>query len=546
MLHHPEFSKRASLLVITCLMATALSACGSGGGNDTSTTAAVDKPLIRPATGGANALSVTIDAQATGTAVNREVLGQNVQWVDKGDGMVDTQGVLKPEMLAMAQGLGPTTLRYPGGLQSDTYHWAKGLGPIALRGTNEHANARTLQATIMGTQEFLELCEATGASPLITVNIATGTAEEAAAWVKQVNVDGLTSSRSGKKLPKVTRWELGNEPYLKPDENHEVWLTPADFGNKARDFLKAMKAVDPSIEVCLPLSNDKRNNMPATPYPGFSRTVLTTPASPATSAPPFKDLSCISLHNSYAPLALDKPYTDDELYWGAMAGGRTVQADFQAMRSLLAELLPGQQLPFAVTEYNSLFTLKDPLNPASTDQLPRAPVGALAVADVMRVLASTPDVLMAHFWSLSGNGFFGAIHPEARARPAYEVLKLYSEALQGQRLAAQVTAPTVNTPSVGGTAAVNGLPVAEALVTRDGKTLRVLLIHKDPSNPAVLQVNLGSSVVTQQRMSLLQSTDVFDRSDKAGTMTRSELVAKPGEPLNLPAHSVALITLTLQ
>jgi alpha-N-arabinofuranosidase len=488
----------------------------------------------------ANALSVTIDPLATGRPVNRDVLGQNVQWVDQGDGMVDTQGALKPAMLAMAQSMGPTTLRYPGGLQSDTYHWAKGLGPIPLRGTNEHANARKFQPTIMGTQEFLELCEATGASPLITVNIATGTPEEAAAWVKQVNVDGLISSRSGKKLPKVTRWELGNEPYLKPDENHDVWIKPADFGSKASAFLDAMTKVDPSIEVCLPLSNDKRNGIPATAYPGFTSTVLST--SIKDKAP-----SCISLHNSYAPLALepDKAYTNDELYWGAMAGGRTVQADFQAMRTLLANLLPGQAMTFAVTEYNSLFTLKNP--PASTDQLPLAPVGALAVADVMRVLATTPDVRMAHFWSLSGNGFFGAIQQtDARARPAFEVLKLYGEALQGQLLDAKVQAPTVNTPSVGLTQAVTGLPVAEALATRDGKTLRVLIIHKDPANPAVLQLNLGSSVVTQQRMSLLQATDVFDTSDKAGVMTRSEQVLKPGEALSLPAHSVALITLTLQ
>jgi alpha-N-arabinofuranosidase len=537
MLNHPSLSRRASLLAIACLMATALSACGSGGGNDANTTPAVEKPLIRAATGVANALSVTIDPLATGRPVNRDVLGQNVQWVDQGDGMVDTQGVLKPAMLTMAQGLGPTTLRYPGGLQSDTYHWAKGLGEIALRGTNEHANARTQQPTIMGTREFLELCEATGASPLITVNLATGTAEEAAAWVKQVNVDGLSSSRTGKKLPKVTRWELGNEPYLKPDENRDVWMKPSDFSSRARAFLAAMKAVDPSIEVCLPLSNDKRNGIPATAYPGFTRAVLATP---------MEGLSCISLHNSYAPLALDKAYTNDELYWGAMAGGRTVQADFQAMRTLLAELLPGKALPFAVTEYNSLFTLKDTLNPDSTDQLPRAPLGALAVADVMRVLATTADVGMAHFWSLSGNGFFGAIHPEARARPAFEVLKLYSEALQGQLLNAQVQAPSVNTPSVGLTQAVTGLPLAEALATRDGKTLRVLLIHKDPANPAVLQLNLGSSVVTQQRVSLLQAADVFDRSDKAGVMTRSEQTLKPGEALHLPAHSVALITLTLQ
>lgn len=479
-----------------------------------------------------NRVTITVDTAAAGQAVNRQLLGHNMQWVDQGDGMFDEQGHLRAPMLALAQEMGPGILRFPGGLQSDTYHWANGVGLQGLRSQNEHANARSMQASIVGTREFLELCEALGAKPLITVNIATGSAEEAAAWVRQVNITRLNSSRTGRALPKVVFWELGNEPYLRPEEQPATWMSPTAFGSKARQFIAAMRAVDNSIQILLPLTNDKRNGIPATQYQGFTSEVLKTP---------MQGLNYVSLHSAYAPLAFDKAYTDEQLYWGAMAGSRMIATELQAMRRTLDKLMPGQPLPFAMTEYNSLFTLSQ----APSDRLPLSPAGALTVADVLRQLVSTPDVAMANLWSLSGNDFFGAIHQEAWARPTQQVLKLYSEALVGELLAAQVSAPTVDTPSVGGSAAVNGLPLVEALVTRSGSTLRVVVIHKDINKTATVQLNLGHRAVSSQRLSVLQSQHLFDRSDQPGVMQRVDSQSEPGSALILPPHCVALITLVL-
>lgn len=511
----------------------ALGACGSGGGSSAETTSTAEpKALIRPATGQANALTVSLDALGAGRAVNRQLLGQNLQWVDRGDEMFDATAKPRAAMLSLAQSLGSTTLRYPGGLQSDTYHWQRGMGLLTERGLNEHANARRMQPTLVGTQEFLELCEALGATPLVTVNLASGTPEEAAAWVKQVNIDRLTSSKTGNKLPKVPLWELGNEPYLKPEEQPGLWMTPSEFRSKAIQFAKAMMAVDESIQFSLPLTSDKRNGFQATPYQGFAREVLE-------ELPP--GVSHISLHNAYVPFGMDRTYSFDELHWGAMAGGRSVVADLQAMRSLLSERQPRSKLAFAITEHNAIFTL----GKGESDQLSKSISGALAVADVLRVLASEPDVAMAHFWSLSGNGFFGAIHQDARLRPAGQVLALFNEALKGQWLPASMSAPTVSSPGVGASAAVPALPVAEVLATREGQQLRLLVIHKDYANPARLQLALGSARIVSGLVSVLSGGDVFDTSDRAGLMGRTDGAWPANDQLDLPPHSVALITLNL-
>src|SRR5262249_37900203 len=48
--------------------------------------------------------------------VNRLLLGGNVQWIDRGDGLLNTDGSgFDPEMIKLVEDLAPTVIRYPGG-----------------------------------------------------------------------------------------------------------------------------------------------------------------------------------------------------------------------------------------------------------------------------------------------------------------------------------------------------------------------------------------------------------------------------------------------
>jgi alpha-L-arabinofuranosidase len=110
---------------------------------------------------------VTIDADVLGRPVNRLILGNNVQWVDRGDEILRPNGGgFSSHMLRAIKDLEPSILRYPGGSQSNLYHWKGGIGKRAL-GT--HFFNGSTQPILFGTGEFL--------------NVATGDAEEAADWV---------------------------------------------------------------------------------------------------------------------------------------------------------------------------------------------------------------------------------------------------------------------------------------------------------------------------------------------------------------------------
>ena len=480
---------------------------------------------------------VGFDPLEPGIEVNRRLLGSNVGWAYAGDNMLVEAGRPDPAMLALAQQLGPTVLRYPGGTYTDDFHWT------APR--NRHVFNKIEQPTTMDTQRLLELCEATGAEPIISVNLVTGTPQEAAAWLAAINVRGFVSGTSGRRLPRATFCELGNEPYLKEAVRPDLDLAPEEFARRANLFIRALRAVDPALRIGLPLTTDTRNGFPATPYPGFTRRVLALIT---------ERFDFVSVHNAYIPFGNDRPRDRAGLYWGAMAGARAVQADMRAMRELLGALRPGSTWPLALTEYSPLFSL----GKGETDTWTTTPAGALFVADLLCTLARTQGLLMANHWSLSANGRFGAIHAARYPRPVFEALRLMGQALQGVSLATRVHAETVSTAAIGAVPAVAALPLIEALATRstaaDGRrTLRIVVINKDPRRSARGLLDFGAGLpVERARLELLSCNDVLDASDAPELLKRSERTLAPTPApapqlaFELPAHSLAMLTLDLK
>jgi len=499
-----------------------LAGCGGGGSAAAPAPAPADPSAVQ-------SVSLGIDLAASGTPVNRSVLGSNVQWVDNGDNLLGASGNFDATQLGLAQGLAPSVLRYPGGLQSDTFRWEQA--------TNEHAFTRELQPTRMNTQRVLELCEATGATPMFTVNVITGSADEAARWVRQTNITRLTSSATGRLLPTVPYWEIGNEPYLKVDGRPELDLAPAEFARRANAFIAAMRAVDAGIRIGLPLTLDTRNGLPITAYPGFSRTVL------AAVTERF-DFACI--HNAYLPLVFTGAVDLALLYPGTMAAAEAVRDDFAATRALLSELRPGSNLPLAVTEHAPLFSLGE----GATDNWSTTPLGALYLADLIRVFAETPDLLLANHWSLSGNGRFGALGGQGAGgfrRAAGEVLALAGQALRGNRLTPTLRCDSIATAAIGLVPARSALPLFSALVTREGSTVRALLIQKDPTRGAQVGLTLTGGSARSASLTALSCGDVTDARDVAGLWqsTVSTPAAGSNLALTLPAHSVALLELSV-
>lgn len=498
------------------------------------------------ATGGVSALEAAIPTAAPlsrvsiGQAVhaaNSRLVGTNVQWVDGGDDLLQPDGLaFSPVMLARVKALAPTVFRYPGGCMGDTYHWREGIGGLAQRGQCEHFFSRQKQSVRMGIAELFELCRQTDAEALLTLNLASGSAEEAAAWVQAVHGGPNSAPAPVWSPPKACWWELGNEPYLKPDERKELWLTPVQYAERVNRFVQAIRRVAPAARLGLPLRSDRLGGVPATPMPGFNETVLRS----------CRDVDYVCLHNAYLPFDYQAKATPDDLYRAAMAATATLTDDLAATRAQV-ERLCGKRLPIAITEYNALFTLT--MDQSSSDRLIGSMLAALYTADVLRCLAYQPDVLMGNFWSLSGNWHFGAIRPSGQVHPSYHVLAAFRRVLQGDMLACKVDAPHFDAPQVGYAAARRLQPAVEAVATRQTSSLHVLLINKQRAQelPCELQLPGDASHYVINQAHTLHATDPVDSANTGHTgLSPRPLLPVPTTPgwrLVLPPASVSWLRL---
>jgi alpha-N-arabinofuranosidase len=145
-----------------------------------------------------------------------------------------------------------TALRYPGGNFASGYHWLDGVGPRAQRPTVRELAWQSLEPNRVGTDEFMRLCRKMNWTPMLTVNLGTGTPEEARNWVEYCNAPSGSKYAdmrvaNGHSEPHAVKlWCLGNEM----DGPWQLGHVPADqYAIRAQQAAKMMKDVDKTIEL---------------------------------------------------------------------------------------------------------------------------------------------------------------------------------------------------------------------------------------------------------------------------------------------------------
>ncbi len=147
--------------------------------------------------------------------------------------------------------LNMTAMRYPGGNFASGYHWMDGIGPKDQRPTVSELAWQSIEPNQFGTDEFIKMSRMMNWTPMLTVNLGTGTPEEARNWVEYCNSPAGTRyanlrARNGSEEPhNVKLWCLGNEM----DGPWQLGHVPADqYAIRAQQAAKLMKDTDPSIE----------------------------------------------------------------------------------------------------------------------------------------------------------------------------------------------------------------------------------------------------------------------------------------------------------
>ncbi|KAF2093153.1 glycoside hydrolase [Rhizodiscina lignyota] len=211
---------------------------------------------------GSEAPSVSINAKHKISKINDNVYGGFTEHMgrciyggiyDPGNSISDENGFRKDVIEALKQ-LRVPVVRYPGGNFVATYHWLDGVGPKEQRPSRPELAWLGIETNEFGTDEFLKWCEIVGTEPYFALNFGTGTLDEALAWVEYCNSSSNTyyanlRRKNGREKPyNVKYWALGNEMWGPWQVGQ---MTKEEYAKKAYQWAKALKLLDPSIELIL-------------------------------------------------------------------------------------------------------------------------------------------------------------------------------------------------------------------------------------------------------------------------------------------------------
>ena len=210
--------------------------------------------------------TVSVDVNEIRGMIAPEVYGQFIEHLGRAiyGGIFDESTMsFRKDVLSAVKQLNTPLMRYPGGTVTKIYHWKDGIGPADKRPVRKNLIWGGEDTNHFGTDEFMQYSAELGAAPFLTVNMNTGTAEEASDWVEYCNANGNSyfatlRKTNGHAAPyNVKYWGLGNEEAAKEDAG--LLQNPDDYIKKAWYFAKLMKLQDPNISLVLVGDNDEWN-----------------------------------------------------------------------------------------------------------------------------------------------------------------------------------------------------------------------------------------------------------------------------------------------
>lgn len=163
----------------------------------------------------------------------------------------DEQG-FRTDVIELVKELKVPLVRYPGGNFVSGYNWEDGVGPISERPRKLELAWRATEPNVIGTNEFMDWAKKINAEVNMAVNLGTRGIDAARNLVEYCNHPSgsywsdMRISHGYKEPHNIKTWCLGNEMDGPWQIGHK---TAHEYGRLAAETAKAMKWVDPSIEL---------------------------------------------------------------------------------------------------------------------------------------------------------------------------------------------------------------------------------------------------------------------------------------------------------
>ena len=172
-------------------------------------------------------VEVSIDASKPGVRIDRNIFGQFAEhlghgieggiWVGQDSTIPNTRGI-RNDVVTALKALRVPNVRWPGGCFADEYHWRKGIGPQRSVSLNPNWGG-VIEPNTFGTDEFMDFISQIGSDAYISVNVGSGTPQEAAEWLEYMTTAQPTTlekerAANGHPAPyKIAFLGIGNESW---------------------------------------------------------------------------------------------------------------------------------------------------------------------------------------------------------------------------------------------------------------------------------------------------------------------------------------------
>ena len=182
---------------------------------------------ITPPFMAAQKVDLTVDVSKAGAKIDRNIFGQFAEhlghgvyegiWVGPGSPIPNTRGI-RNDVVAALKAIKAPNVRWPGGCFADEYHWRKGIGSQRPETLNPNWGG-VIEPNTFGTHEFMDFLDQIGAEAYLSVNVGSGTPQEAAEWLEYLTTAQPTSlakerAANGHPAPyKIAYLGIGNESW---------------------------------------------------------------------------------------------------------------------------------------------------------------------------------------------------------------------------------------------------------------------------------------------------------------------------------------------
>ncbi|MFM5930799.1 MAG: alpha-N-arabinofuranosidase [Novosphingobium sp.] len=309
----------------------------------------------------------SLDTAAKGPTISRDIFGQFAEMLGEGiyggvwvgpDSKIPNVRGIRSDVVGALKALKVPNVRWPGGCYGDQYHWRDGVGP--RRQSRINANwGGSAEPNTFGTHEFMDFVEQIGSEAYISVNMGSGTVQEAADWLEYMTAQDSTLGRERAANGRAKPWKLkfvglGNE----------MW--GCGGGLTADEYVGRMKPF------ALFLNNYHPEQRPANPFvPNPNRTQRIA-AAEGLGKPEYTEaimkarqgtfqfgwgIEGLSLHNYVAPTTT--PLVDSSIdfgekeYAGLLAKSYSTERMVADHSAIMDKYDPGKQVFMAVDEWGA-------------------------------------------------------------------------------------------------------------------------------------------------------------------------------------------------